>query len=79
MPGICFFLEDLLGHSKHGCSGKSWTGWFTSHSQVLETGAGEAGCFDMVLSTHKSTLLPGFCALFWWSGTGEVSAGDISW
>lgn len=42
---------------------------------------GEAGCFDTVLSTHKSTLLPRILCtvLVRVRDVGEVSAGDISW
>lgn len=71
--GICFLLEDLLGHSEHGCSGLADS---LTYSQVLKTGAVEAGCFDIVPSTRKNTLLQSSVHC---SGEGQGLGGSICW
>lgn len=56
--GICFLLEDLLGHCSHGNSGSPKLVGSLAYAKVLETGTIEAGCFDVAPSTCKNTLVP---------------------
>ena len=74
------FLEDLLGHSTHGCSGSPGLAGSLPIPRCWKLGQLKQAVLIRFSQHVKALYYQGFCALFWWgSGMGEVSAGDISW